>query len=331
MKRVAIIGAGLSGLVLARRLRDVASVTLFEKSRGVGGRMATRYADNYEFDHGAQFFTARTAAFREFLQPLIEDRVVANWTPKFVELDPERTRDRRDWGDDYPHYVGTPRMNAIGKRLAQGLDVLTGTGVAGVSRDDGAWRVLDSQGNSHGGFDWLVMTAPAAQTAELASEFPELAALCRAREMHACFALMLGFNKPLELPWQAAVVRDADISWMSVNSSKPGRQGPFTMMVHSTNAWANAHVDEDVDAVRAHLVDEASTVCGMDLRVADYCQVHRWRFANADRQGGPDCYIDEGARLAACGDWFVRGRVEAAFTSARALASKLRCNLQGVL
>ena len=87
MKRIAIIGAGLSGLVLARRLDEVAEVTIFEKSRGVGGRMATRYADDYEFDHGAQFFTARTPAFREFLQPLIRDQVVANWAPKFEELD----------------------------------------------------------------------------------------------------------------------------------------------------------------------------------------------------------------------------------------------------
>jgi predicted NAD/FAD-dependent oxidoreductase len=73
MKRIAIIGAGLSGLVLARRLGDIAQVTIFEKFRSVGGRMATRYAHDYEFDHGAQFFTARTLEFREFLQPLVDD------------------------------------------------------------------------------------------------------------------------------------------------------------------------------------------------------------------------------------------------------------------
>ena len=68
MKKVAIIGAGLAGLTLARRLRGFASVTVLEKSRGLGGRMATRRSDNFEFDHGAQFFTARSTAFRDFIK-----------------------------------------------------------------------------------------------------------------------------------------------------------------------------------------------------------------------------------------------------------------------
>jgi predicted NAD/FAD-dependent oxidoreductase len=144
--------------------------------------------------------------------------------------------------------------------------------------------------------------------------------------MRACFALMLGLPSPLDLPWQAAVVRDADISWVCVNSSRPGRDGPFTMVVHSTNAWADAHIDDDIDAIRAHVLAEASALCGIDLR-ADYSDVHRWRYANMDKRGGLECYVDDGNHLAACGDWFLRGRVEAAFTSAHALASKLRSRL----
>lgn len=327
MKRLAIIGAGLSGLVLARQLRNAADVILFEKSRGVGGRIATRYADDYEFDHGAQFFTARTAAFRNFLRPLADDGVVANWTARFAELDRKRTRDLRSWGGDYAHYVGTPRMNAIGKYLSQGLDIRLHLRIAEVLRGKGKWVLLDSNGDAHDGFDWLVLTAPAPQTADLANAFPDLVAVSQARQMRACFALMLGFASPLELPWQAAVVRDADISWICVNSSKPGRAKPFTMLVHSTNAWAAAHIDDEIDGVRGRMIDEASTVCGIDLRVADYCGLHRWRYANIDRQGGPDCYINDDAKLAACGDWFVRGRVEAAFTSADSLGRQLRGRL----
>lgn len=323
MKRIAIIGAGLSGLVLARRIGAAAEVTIFEKSRGVGGRMATRYAGDYEFDHGAQFFTARTRAFRDFLRPLVEDEVIANWTASFAELDRARTRDARDWGIDYPHYVGTPRMNAVGKYLSRDLDVRTGTRIVEVNRKDRHWTLSDAAGSSCGGFDWLVITAPAPQTAELAREFPELVELGSQREMRACFALMLGFQTPLDLAWQAALVRNADISWISVNSSKPGREPPFTLLVHSTNAWASKHLEDKVDAVRAHMLDEASTVTGCDLQMADFIDLHRWRYANMDKQHGPSFYLDEDAMLAACGDWFVRGRIEAAFTSASALAERL--------
>ncbi len=63
-KKIAIIGAGISGLILAQRLKDHADIVVYEKARGVGGRMSTRYADPFYFDHGTQFFTARTDAFQ---------------------------------------------------------------------------------------------------------------------------------------------------------------------------------------------------------------------------------------------------------------------------
>ena len=57
--------------------------------------MATRRAGDFEFDHGAQFFTARTRAFREFLRPLVEDGVIADWRADFAELDRSGIRARR--------------------------------------------------------------------------------------------------------------------------------------------------------------------------------------------------------------------------------------------
>ena len=67
MKKIAIIGAGLSGLSIAHLLKENADITLFEKARGVSGRMSTRRAEPYFFDHGAQYFTARTKAFQDFM------------------------------------------------------------------------------------------------------------------------------------------------------------------------------------------------------------------------------------------------------------------------
>ncbi|MBT8078151.1 MAG: FAD-dependent oxidoreductase [Gammaproteobacteria bacterium] len=323
MKKIAVIGAGLSGLVVARRLSELADVVVFEKSRGVGGRMATRYAGDYEFDHGAQFFTARTPEFRAFLQPLIADGVVATWPAEFVEFDHDRQAASRTWGDDSPHFVGAPRMNSIGKYLSAGVSVTLKTAVAGVRRKDDGWELVDESQTVLGRFDWVVITAPPSQTAVLAKDCPELVSLCQQRKMLGCFALMLGFSQPLDLAWQAAVVRNADISWLAVNSSKPGRTGPFTLVVHSSNAWAESHIDDDIDSLLEKVLGEASTVTGEDLRQADHRQLHRWRYSNIGAHALPERFIDDRMQLAACGDWFVRGRVEAAFTSASALAGEL--------
>ncbi len=323
MTRVAIIGAGLSGLVVAQRLQSSADITIFEKSRGVGGRMATRYAGDFEFDHGAQFFTARTDAFKSFLEPLIDDGVVANWKAAFAEFDRGNMKALRSWGGDYPHYVGTPRMNSIGRYLSADSNIDLETEISSIARKNDGWTLLDGAGAGHGPFDWLVVTSPAAQTAALAAERPDLVTYCRERRMVGCYALMLGFEEPIDLQWNAALVRNADISWISVNSSKPGRSHPFTMVVHSTNAWAEAHMDDDVDLVLEHMLDEASLVAGVDFRAASHRHVHRWRYANIAKQSGPAYFVDNDNRIAACGDWCVRGRIEAAFTSANDLAKSL--------
>ena len=141
--------------------------------------------------------------------------------------------------------------------------------------------------------------------------------------MLGCYSLMLGYQRALPLPWQAAYVANADISWVSVNSSKPERKDSFTLVVHSTNAWADAHVDDDIDGVRAHMLDEASLVTGKDLWSAEHSQVHRWRYANIARQAGPTHFLNEENQLAACGDWCVRGRIESAFSSACDLSKSL--------
>lgn len=86
MIKIAIIGAGIAGLTAAKILKDCAQVTVFEKSRGVSGRMSTRYADPYYFDHGAQYFTAKSTDFKEFLKPMIDNGIVKNWQANFVEI-----------------------------------------------------------------------------------------------------------------------------------------------------------------------------------------------------------------------------------------------------
>ena len=323
MPRIAIIGAGLAGLVIATKLSRQAESIVFEKSRGPGGRMATRYAGDRAFDHGAQFFTARSRAFRGFLQPLVDAGVVKNWTARFVELDRGDVRAARPWGDDYPHYVGTPGMNSVGKFLAESLDVRLGTAVTRIERLGETWVLYDAAGARLGDFDWLVVTAPAPQAAALAREHDALVSLCGEHRMTSCFAMMLGFERSLDLPWDAAVVRNADVSWVSVNSSKPDRDGKFSMVIHSTNAWADAHLETDTEEVGRHLLEAAGQAIDRDLGGAEHCGVHRWRFANIAKQAGPGYFIDRDLRLAACGDWFIRGRVEAAFTSGAGLAKAI--------
>ena len=92
MQDVLIIGTGMAATALANTLADKARVTLIEKSRGFGGRMATRRREGFEFDHGAQFFTARSQAFQQFLARPVEGACIAEWQPRLTTLEADARR-----------------------------------------------------------------------------------------------------------------------------------------------------------------------------------------------------------------------------------------------
>ncbi len=328
MTSIAIIGAGLSGLTAASGLKSVADITLFEKSRGVSGRMSTRRAAPYAFDHGAQFFKARTDAFKAFIAPMIDSGIVARWDARFVEIVAGAITQERRWGEENPHYVGVPGMNALAKCISRGLKVHCGTRVQTISKQGDQWFLQDEQGNSLGSYDWVISSAPAEQAAALLPTSVAFYQQVSSVTMKACFSLMLGFENALPLAFDAARVRGGDISWIALNNSKPQRGEGCCLLVHSTNDWAASHIDDDRDQVLNYLCRQTSALIGHDVSRADHKAVHGWRYANIEKQGGETFLIDPEARVAVCGDWLIEGRVEAAFTSGYELANQMLGVLQ---
>ena len=324
MTRIAVIGAGLSGLVCARMLADCAQVRVFEKSRGHCGRMSTRRHERFQFDHGAQFFTAKSKSFQAFLQPYLDEGVVARWDARFVELENGRVTGRRDWSDDPPHYVAAPAMNSLGSALGKTLDVQLGTRVGEVSAAASAWHLRDMEGHDLGRFDWVVSSVPAKQALALLPNNFAHRELVNSCDMPGCYALMLGFSEALTLDWDAALVRNSAVSWISVNSSKPGRDGATSLLVQASNRWAEANMECNDRSVIARLLAETSRNIGRDAGSADHIALQRWRYANPGQRQGAHSLIDGGQKLAAIGDWCIRGRVESAFLSGLDAAKQIR-------
>ena len=326
MTRIAIIGAGLAGLTAANGLKHIADITVFEKSRGVGGRMSTRRAEPYVFDHGAQFFKVRSDAFKSFILPMIDDGVVARWDAHCVEIVGETLTRRQQWGEDDPHYVGVPSMNALAKWLSRDLTVHYCTRVHAMIKQGNQWRLHAAQGEPLGDYDWVISSVPAGQAATLLPPSLTFHHRIQSATMQSCFALMLGFEHMPALGFDAALVQSNDISWISVNNTKPGRHADGgCLLIHSTSHWADAHIDDHRDHVLDYLCRQTSAITGCDTNLAGHKAVHGWRYANIETQTqhGETHLIDLQARIGVCGDWLIQGQVEAAFTSGDELANHL--------
>lgn len=324
MKKIAIIGAGLAGLTAANILKEHSDITLFEKARGVSGRMATRWAEPYFFDHGAQFFKADSEHFKHFISPMITKGIIDLWHGRFVEFEHQKIINRRQWDEQQAHYVGVPGMNAIGKYLSQGLKVKLETRVKSVVKNNQQWMMHDEHGNTLGNYDWVILAIPAEQAAELLPHSVSFYKKVNAIKMQACFSLMLGFKNPLPLEFDAALVGGEDISWISANHSKPGRNKAYSLLIHSSNRWADQHIDDNRDEVLQYLCEKTSEIIGHDLNKADHKAIHGWRFANIAKQNSPHYLLDTQEKIGVCGDWLIQGRVEAAFTSGFEIAELIK-------
>ena len=321
--RIAIIGAGISSLTIAQNLKKIASVSIFEKSRGVGGRMALRHSPPYEFDHGAQFFTAKGINFNNFIEPLIKENIIKRWDARFAEFIDNKLLRTISWDAEYPHYVGTPGMNSIAEYLSTELNIKLNSKVNKIVNNTNNWELFDNNSNNLGKFDWVISTAPSMQSAEiLPTNFKYYNDLLN-RKMVGCFSLMLGFKKPIQLSWDAALIRDANISWISINSSKPDREQSFSMLVNSTNAWAEDHLSDDSQSVISYLNKETTRIIGHDTSNADFIDLKAWRYANISKQTKSDLLIDYDNKLASCGDWLTQGRVENAFEAGFMMAQEI--------
>lgn len=311
--KIAVVGAGLAGLRLAQRLCSVADVEIFEKSRGLGGRMSTRRADEFQFDHGAQYFTARGRRFQRFLEPYLNAKTVQVWDARFGHIENGIVTYKR--GSE-PRYVAVPGMTALCKSMAETIEVTRNQRVEAVLRENGQWRIRFSDGTEGGGYDWVLSTAPADQSTVLLPELTDWSPL----KMHGCYSLMVGFEDAVSLPFDAATVAGSPIAWIAQNNSKPGRLGASAILCQTHHNWADDWIDVDQQEVQSHLCSVLAELTDLQPRNATYLSLHRWRYAHVGQASPRPFILDLKSQAGACGDWCIEGRVEAAFDSAEALA-----------
>lgn len=324
--RIAVIGAGISGLACATALAEAGfAVQVFEKSRGVSGRMSTRRSENWQCDHGAQYFTARDPAFRAEVQRWIAAGAAALWEPRMrVYAGPGPT----DWtshASSVERFVGTPGMTAPGRLLASGLQLHTEVCITGLQCEGAVWRLQSAAGDIADPFDGVLLALPAPQAQALLGDVaPALAAQVGSVVMRPAWALMLRFDTPLSLPFDAAFVNAGPLRWVARDSSKPGRGAQDIWLLHGTPAWSAPRLEWPPEQVADALQDAFVALGGSH---AAQWQLHRWRYADTERTLGQPCVWDVALGLGLCGDWLQDDKVEGAWHSGRALAERVlaRC------
>lgn len=340
-KEIAVVGSGMSGLACAAALTAVGHrVDVFEKSRGPAGRMSTRRGEDdpcaeraagqstWQCDHGAQYFTASDPRFRAEVERWTQAGAAALWLGRIASVDAAggwATSSRAT-----ERFVGTPRMTSPATWALQELGDRAGFRpqhtVQKVERVAEGWAVSSAEhGCIDARYDALMVALPAPQAhALLASVAPAAAVVAASVPMRGSWALMLRFDAPVDLPCDGAFINTGPLRWIARDSSKPGRRGPETWLLHASAEWSEAHIEDDAATVTRTLLAAFATLG--DHPVPRAASAHRWRYADtAPASPTPEAghWWDAEQQLGLCGDWLNGGKVEGAWLSGHLLAHRL--------
>lgn len=321
--KIAIIGAGLSGLTCATALKGLASVKVFEESVFVGGRISRFQFGECRFDHGEQYFTISNPLFLNIVEAWKRGGLVRDYEGWIVELEKGQITNMTDHAH---RYTGYPSMQAIADNLAQNTDVVLSTSITEVEKqDNGQWRLFDGRGSYQGLFDIVIIATAAHQVSALAKSVPEIRQLSEQIDMTVCWSAVFDFEHPLGLPFDAAFVLDSPLSWISryqgIDNNKKVEGECWVM--HCSPEWSMQYAASFRGRVMHALLDAFFEAVDIPAQKPQASNVHCWKHALPINTIGKDCLFDESMALGACGDWCTSPRIEGAVLSGFSMADRV--------
>jgi renalase len=311
-----VIGAGMAGLTAARYLHEAGwAVTVLDKGRGVGGRLASRSVAGARFDHGAQYFSAKTPDFQKHVADWQAAGVAAAWH-----------LEKAAWAvDAHPRYIGQGGMSTIAKHLAEVVPVRTSEKVVRL-RAEGMGVCAETERGQVYTARYLILTAPVPQSIALLDADNALPARERALlegiGYEPCVAVMAVLDAPSAIPAPGGIkFENAPIAWLADNQQK-GISAVPSVTIHASPAFSRTHFDYDLTQTGQRLLDHAAA--WVQAGTVRTFEVHRWRYSLAARRHQQEFVaLEKPFPVLLGGDAFGMGNVEGAFRSGRAMAQRL--------
>ncbi|MDT8325290.1 MAG: FAD-dependent oxidoreductase [Bacteroidota bacterium] len=307
-----VVGAGIAGLMAARELqRQGVPVITVDKSRGVGGRMATRRFAGGVFDHGTQYFAPSSAWFQSRIAEWLDEDITREWfRVRAYEIDPRFISSAR--------YRGHPAMTAVPKHLATGMDVHTATRVTSLREEDGHWVANTDTGVRYRARS-CILTPPVPQIRALLTDSgltpdARTQAVLAGRAYEPCIAVLAVCDDAPDLPDNGVLEFERGNLRRIIDNSRKGiSPDVHAITIHASGAFSTVHFDDDDAETGRRILEETQLILRVAVREH---QVHRWRYSQVlEPHPEPALPLFTQPPLAVAGDAFGLNGVEGAARS----------------
>ena len=264
MKNIIIIGSGIAGLSAANYLSSKNfNVTVLDKGKYPGGRISTRRGEDFIFNHGAQFFTAKSNEFKKICNRAVNDNVLVNW------VDSKTNR-----------FIGNPDMREFSLWLSQNLTIFQENVVERLDYNE---QFIVNTNKKKFTCDGLIITAPSSQTASLIKNLDEtFHELIEKVEYFPCWCVMLSLR---DMSLKNFYIDEKSIfNWIvSENNKIKNQLNHNCLTIHTNERFSVENLDETKEVALDKIVQEFTKIYQVKTQDIIYKNIHRWRYAKVKK------------------------------------------------
>jgi len=314
MKKISIIGTGLSAIFSAIHLRKNTDleINLFDKARGLGGRLATRRAEDGKFDHGAQYFSIERISNLPEIQMLINEGVISNIEDKDIYFSPDG-------------------MTNIAKKLLMDFNIFKEHKLVSIDKENENYKLFFENGSTFN-FDYIIMSCPMPQSLEILNKSKidfdnNLIKALEDLNYFPCIVVMIKSEIKLS-NLDKHIGTDVDsknISWIGDNYRKKVSSIENYYTIQCSPEFSYENFENEYDETNEKLKHDMEKIFGSNYQILSN---HKWRYSIPKNfyQGDNSLVINEKDFLGLCGDIFTNGRFDGAITSGLSIADKFLKN-----
>jgi renalase len=344
MIEIAVIGAGLAGLTCAHRLQQAGkTVVIIDKSRGVGGRLATRRLAGTHADHGVCYLRAKSdycsdrlrQRFQHWIDQLVSAGILRVWTDGIHHL--TAAGELQPPTKFAPCYAAPLGATSIAKYLSRDLELVGNQLITAISPIDNGWQLSSSDPEWSLTAAQVIIATPPAQALAITREtidsncIQQLNSVQFSRSITA-IAVYPASQQTAATTIQWRGIQSIDhptIAWIGLDSSKQLNPTNPVLVVQSSAAFAKQHFDAPDLAVIGQQLLAAADPLIQPLHSPELVQVHRWGYAFAQNPLSIQFLTAQTASpLYFGGDWCGGNRVESAYQSGLAIADRILNNAE---
>jgi predicted NAD/FAD-dependent oxidoreductase len=318
--KTAIIGAGIAGLTVARTLSMAGyEVTVFDKSKGTGGRLSSRSYQGGWIDHGAPYLSVELKSSCDFLSEHVPTGNLQKWSPQVRGhlCDEEKV-----------NAIGVPRNSAITRGLLGDQQFQPSTRIARLDSLTYGWHLYNDGDSCLGEWPLVVLAVPAPQAMMLLKDHPLFSESLKMVHMEPSWVAAIRTDNGVDQWADVSVFEHPVIRRIVNNSSKPQRGATPVYLVQAQKSWSEQFLEFSPEAAGRQLLASFTELAGGG-QGHELLFAHRWRYALAEKPLGSPFLWDGRLQLGVCGDWCLGRRVEDALRSGADLAAHILEQLSG--